>query len=544
MKRKITLLAALAFSISVSHAQSSAHKVRVNPMFGLPSLSHSAIPQSEGGIVTLMSYPLTLAKLDSNYKQVWSKGIFGSLLPLDEGVGLNMQLLQPAGGGYFTSGTHIDYNTGQSFSIDFLKFGPNGEDRWMKSYRVANIAITDAAEHLSMAQSITPAQGYMVGLALGLDNVPDHKDPILMCTDSTGNLLWAKQYAFTGQDEVLGIHFLPSGNSLIHIHNTVNGTNGDVYSTIIMNVDPTGNPLWSKQISASGTDYLRFYTGTMLGTEELYLGGNLSAANWVPTTPDEAVVLKMDTTGSLIWTNKYNTGMLHNGFLTSGKQNDSVLVFTGAFSNDVTAVQSHDVFMTAIRENGTVAQANGYTFPGRELITSQYLSASGHWMFGGLANWNTPDTFSAYYLKPDYNGAVGCNIDTLLSVSVMSYTATAASITTTAMALSPSADTVMNLVFAPVFQDVMICAGTLDVSTPASVPSERVVFPNPAKDIVRFSGNEPVNVVVYSVEGKLLINEKAVKQISVSNLPAGNYFIRLTNAKGALVQSSFLSVIK
>ena len=58
------------------------------------------------------------------------------------------------------------------------------------------------------------------------------------------------------------------------------------------------------------------------------------------------------------------------------------------------------------------------------------------------------------------------------------------------------------------------------------------VYPNPVKDILTISGLEGGEIIsIFDLSGRLVINTKAtneIEEISVNNLPSGNYFLRIT----------------
>ena len=58
------------------------------------------------------------------------------------------------------------------------------------------------------------------------------------------------------------------------------------------------------------------------------------------------------------------------------------------------------------------------------------------------------------------------------------------------------------------------------------------VYPNPASDIVHIDGVEATEVCVYNVTGQLLKTVKGSNEITVSDLPAGTYLLRITDVDG------------
>lgn len=69
------------------------------------------------------------------------------------------------------------------------------------------------------------------------------------------------------------------------------------------------------------------------------------------------------------------------------------------------------------------------------------------------------------------------------------------------------------------------------------------VYPNPAKDIMRIKGLEPVEVKVYNTLGQLVKTVQDTNEVSVVSLPTGVYLMRIVDVKG-IVHIKRISVIK
>ncbi len=69
------------------------------------------------------------------------------------------------------------------------------------------------------------------------------------------------------------------------------------------------------------------------------------------------------------------------------------------------------------------------------------------------------------------------------------------------------------------------------------------VYPNPAKDIIRIDGIEPIEVQVYNALGQLVKTVRGANEISVAGLPTGVYLMRIMDEKG-ISRTERISVIK
>jgi hypothetical protein len=62
------------------------------------------------------------------------------------------------------------------------------------------------------------------------------------------------------------------------------------------------------------------------------------------------------------------------------------------------------------------------------------------------------------------------------------------------------------------------------------------IFPNPSTGIFNIGSEEPVNVVVKDVQGRIVADVKNASSIDLSNQPVGMYIMSIANAEGKLLQ--------
>jgi hypothetical protein len=82
------------------------------------------------------------------------------------------------------------------------------------------------------------------------------------------------------------------------------------------------------------------------------------------------------------------------------------------------------------------------------------------------------------------------------------------------------------------------CGSTSGISQ-YDIPNESIdIFPNPVNDIQFISGlKNPSMVSVYDISGKLLLKRKDVtKEIDISCLAKGMYFIKVIMQEGSVVR--------
>lgn len=65
------------------------------------------------------------------------------------------------------------------------------------------------------------------------------------------------------------------------------------------------------------------------------------------------------------------------------------------------------------------------------------------------------------------------------------------------------------------------------------------IYPNPAKDVIRFS-QKLKTIEIYSADGKKVLQSKNKENLNVLQIPAGMYFIKAENANGKKLNSKFI----
>lgn len=63
------------------------------------------------------------------------------------------------------------------------------------------------------------------------------------------------------------------------------------------------------------------------------------------------------------------------------------------------------------------------------------------------------------------------------------------------------------------------------------------VYPNPVENTLNIDATEAVNVAIFSIDGKKLLDQKNVKTVDVSNLVSGMYLIKVSNQSNVLLKT-------
>jgi hypothetical protein len=82
--------------------------------------------------------------------------------------------------------------------------------------------------------------------------------------------------------------------------------------------------------------------------------------------------------------------------------------------------------------------------------------------------------------------------------------------------------------------------GIEDIALAASIK----VYPNPARSVLNVSAPVSIQIAIYSLDGRLLLQQENAKQVDISSLSKGMYQVRINDKAGRLLKVEKLTVIK
>ncbi|MCP4438044.1 MAG: T9SS type A sorting domain-containing protein [Aureispira sp.] len=208
-------------------------------------------------------------------------------------------------------------------------------------------------------------------------------DVFIMKLNSTGNLVWAKNFGGNGYDEGLDITIDPTGNIIttgrfsgtVDFDPSSNGvtslTSNGSYDIFIQKLDSSGNFIWAKSIGsdlpddagAVATDHLgNIYTcGSFRDTIDL--NPNASTMYSYSAGNSDIFIQKLDPSGNFIWaksiggtSNEHTYGMEinnSNDIYITGFFEGSIDFNPNAGINNSTSNGSSDIFILKLDENGS-----------------------------------------------------------------------------------------------------------------------------------------------------------------------------------------------
>lgn len=209
----------------------------------------------------------------------------------DIGTGI---AVDSSGNSYITGYTY-SFGLPSSYSIpslNLLKYGPGGILLWQRTW---SGGVNLPTEGFGVAidssnESNIYVTGYTFAETTNLEYI------ILAKFDSSGSLLWAKSWGGNGSSYGKGVALDSSGNIYVTGYTSIPGGP----TVILLKVSSAGSLIWQKTWRGQGGEY-DSGDGIAVGLSgEVYVTG-AACGSGSCAVPDEVLLLKFNSTGSLIW---------------------------------------------------------------------------------------------------------------------------------------------------------------------------------------------------------------------------------------------------
>ena len=292
----------------------------------------------------------------------------------------------------FAKGYSIGYYTG--VDICLLKISANGQTQWIKY-----IGNNDSNE-AGYALTETSDGGFAItGLTQQANGT---EDMLVVKTDADGNVQWNQMYGLSGNDCGKSIITCPEGGYALTGYTQSPSSSGYYY--VLLKIDNSGTPQWSStfgtpnsfpesliqtqdggyaiigytNVTNTGNDFYIVKTNSAgveswnkkLGTANNDYGYSIiqtsdgyAMAGWTAGTDDNALLVKTDLSGNLVWSNTYGgTSDVHvyavgqdadGGYYLGGEIRTWVIISSSPTGGNV-YFDDYDFWMTKTASDGSV----------------------------------------------------------------------------------------------------------------------------------------------------------------------------------------------
>lgn len=244
-----------------------------------------------------------------------------------------------------------------------------------------------------------------------------NNDMWLVKYSATGTLLWSKRYDLGMHESGFGITELPDG-TLLMCGATMPDFFGTTDNAVLMRLDAMGNVIWSNVYAGAGAemgfDVIRGLDGN------LYMGGYTTSFG---AGSRDMFLMQLGVSGAVNWTRTYGGPGMEFGGYNVVQTSDGGFALGGNTTSFGAGAQ--DFLLLKTNAGGTLQWARTYGGPssdyGYEIIEAapNEFVIHGNTQSFGMGNWDM------LIIKTGANGVIGCNSSTVSPVSTSpSFTAT------------------------------------------------------------------------------------------------------------------------
>ncbi|GAB4254860.1 MAG: hypothetical protein Kow0079_11430 [Vicingaceae bacterium] len=352
-----------------------------------------------------------------------------------------------------------------------------------------------------------------------------------MRIDNNGNIIWQNTYGSSSDDappgsyeEYVARSFVDNNNRII-IGGLSNGTPSNSYDIFTLKLDAQGNILWQYAYGDVDEEAFWNFTSSYDGNY-YYLSGNTN----VPSTQDgEMWLVKIDTTGNIVWQKSFGNTGTWDEILNISSSNDGVILssYIETNSNDWSGA------LLKVNNQGNLIWSNKYKMGDLDWINDAKALSDGTIAIAGVTTNTTVWNQDYLFIRVNTSGTIsGCNLITAYTPNVNTTNTTKQNIN-----FSKTSTSTNSIVINSTTQTLNLLSSSSNCSEIISSINEwnidkQEIYPNPANSFIEVPivGNV-YNYEIYNLTGKLIMKEVNYnqKRINITNLSNGVYFIKISS---------------
>ena len=418
---------------------------------------------------------------------------------------------QTSGGGYIVAGRTDSFGAGGP-DVFLIKTDAFGNVQWAKTY-----GGTSWDEAYSVRQTLDG--GYIVA---GWTNSfgAGGADILLIKTNASGNVQWAKTYGGTSNDYAYFVQQTSDGGYIVASRTESFGAG--LIDFILIKTDASGNVQWAKTYGGTNNEWVH-------SVQQTSDGGYIVAGHTASFGAGifDLLLIKTDANGNIQWAKTYGgTGYDY----ASSVQQTSDGGYIVAGSTYSFGAGDADILFIKTNASGNVQWAKTYGGMGREDASSvQQTSDGGYIVAGSTASFGAGSR-DIFLIKTDANGNIGsCGI-------VRNVTPTVTTPSPTVTTPSPSVSSPSPTVTSP---SLTVTSPTLTVTAPCPLSDDNELgisesckpvsgLITPYKGGIKVSGSGEFEVKVYNVSGVMVKSVKGKDEVKLE-LSRGVYFVEVVS---------------
>jgi hypothetical protein len=412
---------------------------------------------------------------------------------------------QTSDGGYILAGYTSSFGAGY-YDILLIKTDASGNIQWAKTYGGTALDWPYSVQQTSDGGYIVA--GYTWSFGAG------YSDIFFIKADANGNIQWAKTYGGTYEDYASSVQQTSDGGYILAGHTSSFGAGS--YDIFFIKTDANGNIQWAKTYGGTGSDMASSVQqtsdgGYIVAGWTYYFGAGLS----------DIFLIKTDANGNRIWAKTYG-GM--NWDYASSVQQTSDGGYIVAGGTDSFGAGSRDIFLIKTDANGNRIWAKTYGGTALDWPYSVQQTSDGGYIVAGHTSSFGAGSDDFFFIKTDASGDIGsCSIVQNVSPTVIT---PSPAVTTPSPSISSPSPTVTS-------PSITVTSPTLTVSAPCfSTISESCQIASglitPYKGGIKVSRSGEFEVKVYNASGVMVKSIKGKDEVKLE-LSGGVYFVEVTS---------------
>jgi hypothetical protein len=379
--------------------------------------------------------------------------------------------------------------------------------------------------------------GHILATGNGYDNNYLGKMALL---DTLGNVKWMKGYDYGNVNSEAGYRTWAVGEYFMVAGRTTNGwgVSGE-NDPILMKIDTTGGVIWAKKYQTHG-----------LGYHSVRGGGTTDKGSFLLNEYDSAgisqvVFFKVDSVGNIAWGKKYQYTddiSINTAYETqSGNYLLVGVIASGAGAGD-------DGLMIEVDNLGNIIWANSYGGSQDDAFRDAVELDDGFMAVGYTYSFSNGGA-DIYMVRTDANGNMssGC-YSPGINITAQNITIPEAAITISST--NWSGNTNWSISTSDITTGMAVSLPPCGVlEAPKSAPISEIqnenlktkIYPNPARDIIYFDGlSEILTGSVFDLSGNEVMTFSSSEYVLLSDLPNGLYIIRVIMPDGGVIIQKIL----
>jgi hypothetical protein len=271
----------------------------------------------------------------------------------------------------------------------------NGEDSWIVKLDSSGTVVWEKNYGKNGNDALMIMKKLSDGSYLSCGYVSDgtYYDGRLVKFTPSGDLVWEKTFGGTGGD--FTHDFIEQKEGSIFVSGYYGSNISNHYDFWLMKLDAAGNTVWDKKY---GTTVEERSTGLV----QLANGSFLLSGYSVTNGKQDGCLMNIDSTGNLLWSRTYDVGA--NDFLVRlQRMQDNSIIATG-YTN--TSTQGYQGLIMKLDNAGNAGWIKTYGGSGYEMFAEQRITGDGKIICAGTSSTTVSGSDDFWLVKVDGNGVM------------------------------------------------------------------------------------------------------------------------------------------